>query len=370
MRASAFTRLWLPGLLLQSAVVGGGYATGRELVEFFLRSGPLGGLLGMVVATLLFSLVSAATFEFARQTRSLDYRTFFKALLGRAWFLYEIGYVVLGLLVIAVIASAAGEMTASRLGIDRTWGTLLLIVPISFLVFRGTALIEKVLAGWSFLLYATYAVLVAVYLAEFGAGLGEAFAAHPPGDGWLVRGAQYVGYNVAILPLILFCVQHMTSRRDALTAGLLAGPLVMMPAVMFFIAMTVSEQAILAAPVPVDYMLQQLDLPWLQALFYVVVFGTFVETGVAFIHALNERVAATLREQGRQIPQWLRPAIAVAAMLMAVILAVRFGIIGLIASGYGTLTWAFILVFVVPLLTIGAWRIFGSGSAARGTGTR
>lgn len=364
MSASPFTRLWLPGLLLQSAVVGGGYATGRELVEFFLRSGPVGGLLGMAVATLLFSLVSAVAFEFARMTGSLDYRGFFKALLGRAWFLYEMGYVVLGVLVIAVIASAAGEMTATRLGVDRLWGTTLLILPISFLVFRGTALIEKVLAGWSFLLYATYAVLVVAYLAKFGAGLGEAFAARPPGEGWFVRGAQYVGYNVAIVPLILFCVQHMRSRRDALTAGLLAGPLVMMPAVMFFVAMAVSEQAILEAPVPADWMLQRLGLPWLQGLFYVVVFGTFVETGVAFIHALNERVAATLREQGRQIPQWLRPTIAVAALLVSITLAVRFGIIDLIASGYGTLTWAFILVFVVPLLTVGVWRVFTAGDVS------
>ena len=367
MSASAFTRFWLPGLLLQSAVVGGGYATGRELVEFFLRSGPAGGLLGMAVATLLFSLVCAAAFEFARMTGSLDYRSFFKALLGRAWFLYEIGYVVLGLLVIAVIASAAGEMTSTRLGIDSFWGTVMLILPISLLVFRGTALIEKVLAGWSFLLYATYAILVVAYLAKFGAGLGEAFTARPPGEAWFVRGAQYVGYNVAIVPLILFCVQHMTSRRDALTAGLLAGPLVMLPAAMFFVAMSVSEQAILDAAVPADFMLQQLGMPWFQAMFYIVVFGTFVETGVAFIHALNERVAATLREQGRQIPQWLRPAIAVGAMAVSVALAVRFGIIGLIASGYGTLTWAFIAVFVVPLLTVGAWRIFRSGNAVSNT---
>ncbi|MGA8204336.1 MAG: hypothetical protein WB812_07425, partial [Woeseiaceae bacterium] len=108
MNESLFNRVILPGLLLQSIVVGGGYATGRELVEFFLSSGPLGGLSGMLVATILFSIASALCFEFARLTRSFNYRSFFGALLGPGWFLYEIAYAVLGLLVLAVIAAAAG----------------------------------------------------------------------------------------------------------------------------------------------------------------------------------------------------------------------------------------------------------------------
>jgi uncharacterized membrane protein YkvI len=46
------------GFVLQSVIIGGGYATGRELVEFFLSSGPVGGLLGMLAATII-SIVCA-----------------------------------------------------------------------------------------------------------------------------------------------------------------------------------------------------------------------------------------------------------------------------------------------------------------------
>lgn len=363
MRGSAFSRIWLPGFLLQSVIIGGGYATGRELVEFFLSLGPLGGLLGIAVATVLFSVASALSFEFARATQSLNYRSFFGHLLGRGWFLYEIAYIVLALLILAVVAAAAGEMVAARWDLPRAAGVVLLMLPIALLVFRGTALIEKALAGWSFLLYATYALLVGAYLWSYGGDLAENFAAVPPGTGWLMNGVTYVGYNVAVVPLILFCVAHMESRRDAITAGLLAGPLVMLPAAMFFLAMAASWPEILEAPVPADYMMQRLHTGWLQALFYVVVFGTFVETGTALIHALNDRVALRFSSQDRSMPQWLRPAIAVVAILVAVLLAVRFGIIDLIARGYGTLTWVFILVYVLPLLTVGVWKIWRPGTA-------
>ncbi|MFA0526378.1 hypothetical protein AB4517_22800 [Vibrio sp. 10N.222.52.C3] len=65
MSNSVFKRIILPGLVLQSVLIGGGYATGRELIEFFFSSGPLGGLLGMLVATAAISLICMFSFELA-----------------------------------------------------------------------------------------------------------------------------------------------------------------------------------------------------------------------------------------------------------------------------------------------------------------
>ena len=35
----------------------------------------------------------------------------------------------------------------------------------------------------------------------------------------------------------------------------------------------------------------------------------------------------------------------------------HFGIVNLIAAGYGTLAWAYFVVFVVPLFTIGIYKL-------------
>jgi len=42
--SSRFQRFLLPGFAFKAVVIGGGYATGRELAEFFLPSGPWGGV--------------------------------------------------------------------------------------------------------------------------------------------------------------------------------------------------------------------------------------------------------------------------------------------------------------------------------------
>jgi uncharacterized membrane protein YkvI len=154
----------------------------------------------------------------------------------------------------------------------------------------------------------------------------------------------------------------MESRSDAFVAGALAGPIGMLPAIFFLLGMIASYPEILDVPVPSDYMMRQLDFGWLSVIFYVVVLGTFIETGTGMIHAINERIDHVFRERSAVMPRWLRPAIAMLILFFAVVLADRIGIIDLIAKGYVALAWIFLIVFLLPLLTVGVWRIWQTGS--------
>jgi len=87
--SSRFQRFVLPGLAFKAVVIGGGYATGRELAEFFLPSGPWGGIAAMMLAMVIWSGVCVATFVFARASGARDYQTFVRALLGRGWVVFE-----------------------------------------------------------------------------------------------------------------------------------------------------------------------------------------------------------------------------------------------------------------------------------------
>jgi len=52
-----FQRFLLPGFAFKAVVIGGDYATGRELAEFFLPSGPWGGIAAMLLAMTIWSAV-------------------------------------------------------------------------------------------------------------------------------------------------------------------------------------------------------------------------------------------------------------------------------------------------------------------------
>ncbi|MCY3599380.1 MAG: hypothetical protein OXN85_05370 [Gemmatimonadetes bacterium] len=368
MKAPWFRRYLLPGLVFQSAVIAGGYGTGRENVEFFLSIGPTPGLWAMALSTAIWSAVCAVTFELARQLRSYEYRTFFKRLLGPSWVLFEVTYVLLTLLVLAVIGAAAGSIADETFGLPYALGVIVALGAVALLLFYGSAAIERFFAGWSFALYAVFVALVVWSLARFGSTLGPSFAASSLSGDWLVKGVQYGGYNLSAAAVALFTVRHIQTRNQAVWAGLLAGVIGMLPAFFFYLAMVPHYPAIISATVPSNFILEALGSRTFQIAYQVILFGTLIETGTGMIHAVNERLAVTRRERGAGMPSWARPA--VAAVFLGVALSLTpLGLIDLIRQGYGTITWGFIVYYVLPVLTIGAWLAFRKRREAGATGT-
>lgn len=347
----------LPGLIFQSVVIGGGYATGRELVEFFLSNGPRAGMYGMLVATIAWSLVLAISLEFARLTHSRDYKTFFIHLLGRAWVLYEIVYIITIVLILSVIGSAAGILLSEMIDAPPLIGTIFLIATIGLLTFFGTTLIEKVLASWSVLLYAAYILFLIMGFIKFGGTIEESFALPFDNTPWVGDGIKYASYNLAVIPTILFCLRHITSRKEAVIGGLLGGVLAILPGVLLYFVLVGFYPDIINESVPINYVLAAMGIPFFQIIFQIVIFGTFIETGTALLHALNERISITYEEKSRHMPVYLRPAVAIFTMVIAVFISERIGLIDLIAKGYVLLTYLFLAVFVIPLFTIGLYKI-------------
>lgn len=374
-KSSIFQRILLPGLVFQSVVIAGGYGTGREIVEFFLSLGPRDGLLAMGVSTFIWSVVCAISFEFARRHRATDYRSFFKALIGRFAWVYEVCWFAMMLIVLAVIAAAAGEILRDVFGATYLTGVVGISILIGALIYWGTDGIEKVLSAWTFVLYGVFVLVFMWATGAFGPEISAAFsdAAGTAGGvrAWFVSGVAYAGYNVALIPALLFSIRHITTPREAITAGVLAGPIAMIPALLFFVAMVGQYPEIVPAAVPAISLLEGIGAGWLLILFHVMLLGTLVETGTGLIHSVNERIHATLlrREKsaaldapGRSqpsaagLPPRTRLWIGVAWLAAGAFVA-QFGLISLIARGYGTLTWVFIVVYVVPVMTIGLWKV-------------
>ena len=362
--ASWFRRYLLPGFVFQSIMIAGGYGTGRELVEFFMRYGPSGGLLGMLLpSTIVVSLTSMAAYELARRFKAYDYRKFFQLLLGRGWWLYELNYLITVLLILAVIGSAAGTFLLETFGLSSAVGSVGLLLAVGVLVFKGTETIERFLAGWSFVLYGTYVVFFVWAIGSFGDSIGAALAAGEARPGWVLSGLRYGALQVFLVPAILFATRHIRTRREALWAGALTGPIAIIPGVLFFLAMAGHYPAILERPVPANYLLEVLGSRPFQIGFQVVLFGTLIETGTGLIHAFNERISGVFKVRGSTMPGALRPAIAIGLLIAGSLLS-RFGLVELIAKGYGAMTWISLAVVVIPVLTVGVVKIRGAGGGS------
>ena len=357
-RSSWFQRYLLPGLAFKAVVIGGGYATGRELAEFFLPSGPWGGIFAMLLAMVVWSAVCIVTFLFARATGSRDYRTFFRNLLGPGWIVFEAAYFLFVILILAVFGAAAGAIGQALFGWPPLAGTLCLIVGIAAFATYGNTSVERLFKWVSFFLYGVYVIFVVLALSAFGERVAANFTAGGSNAGWALGGLTYAGYNIVGAVVILPVLRHLTSNRDAVIAGALSGPLAMIPAFLFFICMVAWYPEIGQQALPSDYLLQRMNLPVFHVTFQLMIFAALLESGTGGVHAVNERIAHAYRSRyQRDLSERGRLALAGGLLLIAIFLADRFGLITLIARGYRALAYVLLAVYVLPLMTYGVWRL-------------
>lgn len=354
-----FKRLFLPGIVFQSVVIAGGYGTGREIVEFFLSLGPGRGFVAMIAAMVIWSIVCCATFDFARVFATYDYRSLVKKLIGKGWVVFEICYFIFMMLVLGVVAAASGAVFQDTFQLPYYAGVGIALLAIVAIAIGGNKLVEKTLGFWAMAIYAIYAYVLFLSFNKFGAPPLPADSLPNDAASWgtsLLGGVIYAGYNLAVIPAVLFTIRFQKSRSDSIISGILAGIIGMLPAIMIYFAMLSHYPAIVSEQVPTNYILKVLDSVELLYVFQIILFGTLIDTGVGLIHAVNERVNYHLQERGLTLSLTNRGLLSALAIVIGALVS-SFGLVDLIAKGYGALTWAFIVVFVVPILTIGIYKI-------------
>jgi uncharacterized membrane protein YkvI len=358
-----YKKYLLPGFIAQSVIVAGGYGTGRELVEYFVNYGPTGGLMGMFFVTIvLWALVFAVSYEFARTFKAYDYRSFFKTLLGPGWVLYEICYIVLLLIVLGVVAATSGAIFLESFGLPFMAGAGLFLLGVVALTYWGSRGLEIVLSWWSYLLYAVFLAFLVVGISKVGGDITANLSLGEVKPGWALGGFKYAFYNLGTFPAILFALNFIESRKEAVISGICTAIITMLPGFFLYLVTVGFYPDILTQEVPSYYILKQIS-PWLLSVFMVVLFGTMIETGAGFIHAVNERVNSVMIDKGMGEMKNSQRGLVGGVMALVGLGVSSFGLIGLIAKGYGTISWGFFILHGVALFTIGLYKIMKKSKA-------
>ena len=356
MNSSYLKRIFLPGIILQSVLIGGGYATGREIVEYGAKFGANGWICGVMIF-LGFSLMAMLSMEASRIWKVYDYKSLLSKMVGRAWVLYEIAYLLGAVLIIAVMASAAGAILHSTMGFEPWVGVLVIIVLVGFLNYKGEDVIAKLETIGTIALFAAYFIFAFVVYQQRSDQMWSVFqrgdvSFQPSSIPVLLwTGILYVGYNLGVYPAAMFTYRDVQSRRESVVAGFIAGLLMTIPWFITYFALMgyYPDATILASSVPWLEILKSFH-PALIVVFGIVVGWTLVETATGMIHAFISRIEVDLEERKKKkMSKLTRAGIATIALVASLILA-QVGIIDLVAKGYEALAYVLILVFAVPML--------------------
>lgn len=359
---STLERAWrayiLPAAVFQSLMIGGGYGTGQEIVQYFTRFGLLGGLCGLALVVAVFALVLGLSYDFARCFRVYDYRAFFHRLIGRAWVLFELLYLSMFALVLAVITSASSSLIHDYLHFPAYLGTSLLLLLMVLCTFYGRTWVTRILALKAFLLCGVFATYLVLEFQAAGPRITAELANAEMISGWAMGALRYSLYASVIIPAMLFATRGVRTRQEAFSSGAVCALAGMIPGAALHLSFGAAYPQVLDQQVPVFWMISGMQRSWLTMAYLIVLVASLFDVGIGFIQSVNERIDGWLLERsGRNMSGLARATVSLLCVLVGSALSL-VGIVPLIAKGYATMAWGFLILFVGPLLTVGVYRLF------------
>jgi len=363
MNKSFFARVILvPSVVWLSVLFGAATGTGRELVEYITVAGPWGGLVSAITVTISFAIALFFCFEIARRYNAYDYRLLSKLLLARAWPIYEVVLLLGMLLALAIASTASGELLLKRFGLPRLWGTggLLLLVVLS--VYKGRAFIEKSMTIAVAALLAAFLYIGFKVADNNGALLVESFSASKIHFNGVSTALQYALVNLSYIPLILYAARGIRTRSESVTSAISAAIFATIPLFFLHIIFITGYPEILSEELPLYWLLKRITSDWFVDIYVAILFLLIVQTGVGLLQGFIERMDGWfLQRKGKSMPSNWSGLLSFGVMALSLLLS-TIGLIDLIRGAYMILFMGFIVTFVIPLLTIGSYRIFKSDS--------
>ncbi len=363
-----YAKYILPGVLLQSVLIGGGYATGREIYSYGAKYGAMGWISGLTIG-IGFALFAFLTFEICRIYKVYDYKNYIKQVIGPFWPVMDILTILIAIVLIAVMAAATGSIF-EQVGLPNIFGSVVIVLLCGLLNFKGARVIEKFESIGTILLYAGYILFTILVLVNKGDNISAVFASHDTSayDGsvtvplCIYTGILYVAYNINSIPMGMFSLTRQTRRKETFISGIIAGLLMVIPWFLSYYAMMCfyGNTAIVGADVETPWveMIKAVNGgPALLALFSLVMGWTLLETATGCIHMIIDRFDVALAQKGSaRLTDKNRGLITIVTLTLALLLS-RVGVVTLIEQGYTYLSYGFIVFYLLPTLLIGGYKI-------------
>ncbi|MEM4528818.1 MAG: hypothetical protein QXS23_06490 [Desulfurococcaceae archaeon] len=359
---SMWRRAWyaaITAIIIQSVWIGGGYGSGREVVEFIAKYGSLAWI-SILVSAITLVIVLVPSLEIARVFKAYDYMTWSKQFLWKFWWLFDISFIVLAWIVIAVVGAAAGYMLSDIAGIPFPVAAALTIIIVGLLHFFGRRVIEAYWIVGTIGLYIMYFIIWAYILSLKGgqalnnlmAGLHQGTASEAAIDGF-----KYTLYNLCVVMPALQSIDRYRGKSESFIATLLSAILVYGAAIALWLCFMAFYPDVIGMTAPVYDILKAMGAGWALVVYVFWIFYTLIETALGMVYSIVRRVDAQLRLRGKLIDRKMEALLAVIILAVSIITA-QAGLVALVARGYGTMAWVFFAVYFVPVVVIGSIRLF------------
>jgi uncharacterized membrane protein YkvI len=276
------------------AVVGAGFASGQEIVQFFVNYGN-NGIRGAVLAAFLFAICGAMLLYMAHSRKVSNYQDILRHLLGeRMGKIVDLFLGIFLFLGISTMLSASGAIFYEHLYLPKGLGVFIAYIVVVILLAAGK---KGLIFSYNLLVPVKLLLLIAItgYAAFFfDAHQPEAYAAflNPyESNNWLLASLLYVAYNFSLAMVVLTEYQSVTTPRGSIPGAMWGGVVLGLLVVIYYLALTRFMPMVTHYEVPMLYIAGNISLStkWV---YLIVLWVGILTTALANAYGFSQRISS------------------------------------------------------------------------------
>ena len=278
-----------------ATIIGAGFASGQEIMQFF-SSYYEGGFYGIVLAGVLFSIIGYVVLDKVYSERIRNYEEFLFPTVG--WFLGWVMEILVTLFMISVFCimiAGAGGIISDKLDISSQVAVLivaLLCAMVFFTEIKGIINISSIVTPiliigiLGFGLYIIFSKEMAVFSLSGSASKIT--------DNWFFSSLLYVSYN-SITSIVVMCslLPYLKSRKSAVFGGVFGGLMLCLMAIVINFAIYLFYPNIATEDLPVMGMVDKYSV-FLGGVYTVILllamFVSALTAGFGFVERISSKV--------------------------------------------------------------------------------
>ena len=275
-------------------VVGAGFASGQEILQFFSSFG-YWGLLGGVVSGICFTVLGMAVGELSQVSVSHSFKEGLYLICGpRLGVVVDIMITFFMYAIAVVMFAGGGSLMEQQWGVPAEYGSIAVMVITVLIVFLRVDRVMAFIGSVTPIL-----VLMVIFLCIYSWNtrdlplqeLDVIAQTKPQGSGhWLMGSLLYVSYNMVVgAPFLMIAGAQATSRRNALLGGLVGGLLLGFLIVLISAGVFGRIDTIGSAALPM-LMLASEQSRLLGTIMSVVIFAMILTTSVGVLYSFSARI--------------------------------------------------------------------------------
>lgn len=271
-----------------ATVIGAGFASGSELVSYFVKYGRI-SFFGLVLAAGMFGLLAAIITNRVRMTGVSDFYGYLDIIMPKLLAgLYRKLTALFMLVVFIAMASGMGEALGDFFDISKSWGVLLLCL-ICYFVFRYN--LKGLMAANGALSALIIAGIVGVCWYILNYRETRVFSSFSRiTDNWVTAGASYVSYNILTAGVILAEMGRGMKKKQSSMVGVLSGTAIFGLLLCLWVVINVYYGKIPLGSIPMMTICKRQGTA-LSIIYMVVLFAAMLTTALSNGYAVAQRLS-------------------------------------------------------------------------------